>query len=91
VKKRLKCAFLWHGLENTGLSPTTTFGRNCFSGSLLKMVKRRNLTVNDHQKLKDFLLERFENGHLRRGQSCKVQFWCPLPVEWFQDYGNNGL
>jgi hypothetical protein len=43
-----------------------TFGHNCFSGSLPKMVKRTNFTVNDHQKLKDFLLERFEHGHLRR-------------------------
>jgi ribosomal protein S26 len=31
------------------------------------MVKRRNLNVNDRQLLKDFLLERVENGQLRRG------------------------
>jgi hypothetical protein len=47
--------------------PHNNFGHNCFSGSLLKMVKRTSLTVNDHQKLKDFLLERVENGQLRRG------------------------
>jgi hypothetical protein len=31
------------------------------------MVNRINLTVNDHQLPKDFLLERVENGQLRRG------------------------
>jgi hypothetical protein len=37
------------------------------AGLLLKMVKRTNLTVNDHHNLKDFLLERVENGQFRRG------------------------
>jgi hypothetical protein len=37
------------------------------AGSFLKMVKRTNLPVNDRQLLKDFLLERVENGQLRRG------------------------
>jgi hypothetical protein len=54
-------------LVNTSFSPRTTFGHNLLSGFLLKMVKRTNLTVNDRQKLKGFLLERFENGRLGRG------------------------
>jgi hypothetical protein len=47
--------------------PHNNFGHNHFSGLLLKMVIRTNLTVNDCQKLKEFLLERLENGQLRWG------------------------
>jgi hypothetical protein len=31
------------------------------------MVIRTNLNVNDHQRVKESLLERLENGQLRRG------------------------
>jgi hypothetical protein len=54
-------------LENTGFSPTTILVIIFLAGSFLKMAKRTNLTVNDRQLLKDFLLERVENGQLRRG------------------------
>jgi hypothetical protein len=64
-KKRSKFAFLWHGLENAGLSHTATLVLMFLAGSLLKMVnrtKKKKKTVNDRQKLKDFLLERVEMG-----------------------------
>jgi hypothetical protein len=54
-------------LGKTGFSPTTTLVIIFLAGSFLKMVKRTNLTVNDRQLLKDFLLERVESGKLRRG------------------------
>jgi hypothetical protein len=47
--------------------PRQHFGHNSFPGSLRKMVTRTNLNVIECHRLKDFLLERLENGVLRRG------------------------
>jgi hypothetical protein len=86
--KILKCEFLWHGLENTGFSPKTTLILIFLSGYFLKMVKRTNLTVNDCQSLKDFLLERVNNGQLRRGSIAKGAMVSRLWPQWNVAHAN---
>ena len=55
-------------------APRQLFGHNSNTGSLRKMVTRTNLTVIERHRLKDFLLERLENGVLIRVWSEMVRF-----------------
>ena len=54
------------------------------------MVEQTNLTNDQCVAQKDYLLERFEDGHLKQGGINEADDFFLLLLEQFPNYGDNG-